>query len=99
MGWGTASKVWGAAQLLRGRIVSTSVISCAQLTGLRTNALMPAFWPWVEVLRGLTRNREPDELRRQLGYGAPWMTQLLPEIRDYFGVSIALITLAVVIGQ
>src|SRR4029077_2496584 len=27
----------------------------------------PALWPWVQVLRGLCRDREPDLLRADLG--------------------------------
>ncbi|MEA2374465.1 MAG: eukaryotic-like serine/threonine-protein kinase, partial [Thermoleophilaceae bacterium] len=41
----------------------------------------PAFWPWVQIIRGLTQDREPDLLRRQLGAGAQWVAQIVPELR------------------
>jgi AAA ATPase domain len=40
----------------------------------------PAFWPWVQVLRGLCRDRDADRLRAQLGAGAAWVAQIVPEL-------------------
>jgi DNA-binding SARP family transcriptional activator len=40
----------------------------------------PAFWPWIQVLRGYVRETEPEMLRPQLGAGAPDLAQLLPEL-------------------
>lgn len=42
----------------------------------------PAFWPWVQVVRALSRSREPAELRGLLGSGAPWVAQIMPELRE-----------------
>src|SRR5262249_14049482 len=42
----------------------------------------PAYWPWVQSLRALARETEADELRRQLGPGAPDLTQILTELRE-----------------
>src|SRR5438874_1036397 len=42
----------------------------------------PAYWPWVQALRVCVRGREPEELRAELGAGAPDLAQLLPEIRE-----------------
>ncbi|TML33781.1 MAG: hypothetical protein E6G24_06660 [Actinobacteria bacterium] len=42
----------------------------------------PAYWPWVQALRVGVRGREPEELRVELGAGAPDLAQLLPEIRE-----------------
>lgn len=44
----------------------------------------PAFWPWVQALRSLLRDRDPKNLRSLLGSGAPHIAQVLPEIRDSF---------------
>ncbi len=44
----------------------------------------PAYWPWVQALRGYLRSVEPDVLRRQLGYGARDVAQMLPELRGLF---------------
>jgi DNA-binding SARP family transcriptional activator len=43
----------------------------------------PAYWPWVQSLRGLIRDG-PSEVRAQLGAGAIEIAQLLPELRDVF---------------
>jgi DNA-binding SARP family transcriptional activator len=42
----------------------------------------PAFWPWVQALRTLVRERDPERLRSELGAGAPDLAQLLPELRE-----------------
>ncbi len=44
----------------------------------------PAFWPWVQSLRGYIRDVEPALLREQLGDSAADLAQLLPELRELF---------------
>jgi DNA-binding SARP family transcriptional activator len=44
----------------------------------------PAFWPWVQVLRGLIREADPERLRAELGPGAAELARILPELRDLF---------------
>jgi DNA-binding SARP family transcriptional activator len=44
----------------------------------------PAYWPWVQVLRGYVREAEPDALRAQLGPGAADLAQIVPELRERF---------------
>ncbi len=44
----------------------------------------PAFWPWVQSLRSLVRDRDPKTLRGLLGTGAQHIAQVLPEIRASF---------------
>jgi DNA-binding SARP family transcriptional activator len=41
----------------------------------------PAYWPWVQALRAYVREAEPEPLRAQLGDGAAYLAQLLPELR------------------
>jgi tetratricopeptide (TPR) repeat protein len=41
----------------------------------------PTMWPWIGVIRALVADRDPDELRADLGVGAPWLAQLVPELR------------------
>ncbi|HTE86925.1 MAG TPA: AAA family ATPase [Dehalococcoidia bacterium] len=42
----------------------------------------PPFWPWVEILRGLVRNRPPLVLRAELASGAGLIAELVPELRE-----------------
>jgi DNA-binding winged helix-turn-helix (wHTH) protein len=42
----------------------------------------PAYWPWIQVLRGLVEPHGVVWLRRTLGERAPRIAQLLPELRD-----------------
>jgi class 3 adenylate cyclase len=42
----------------------------------------PPFWPWVEILRGVVRGREPLILRAELGSGAPFIAELVPELHE-----------------
>ena len=45
----------------------------------------PPYWPWVQVLRGLTRSVEPAELARWMGPGAAEIAQIAPELRNQIG--------------
>lgn len=42
----------------------------------------PPYGPWLEALNDYVRMREPSELRRELGAGAPSIAQLIPEVRN-----------------
>ncbi len=42
----------------------------------------PAFWPWIEVLRGYVQECDPDLLRRRVDANAAELAQLLPELRE-----------------
>jgi DNA-binding SARP family transcriptional activator len=44
----------------------------------------PAYWPWVQALRAFVREAEAEPLRAQLGGGASYLAQLLPELRELF---------------
>jgi hypothetical protein len=45
----------------------------------------PALWPWAQVVRELARPRTPDELRADLGTGAPWLATVSPDLRAALG--------------
>jgi DNA-binding SARP family transcriptional activator/tetratricopeptide (TPR) repeat protein len=42
----------------------------------------PAYWPWVQAIRGYVRESEPDRLGADLGPGAADLAQMLPELRQ-----------------
>ncbi|HEY4281125.1 MAG TPA: BTAD domain-containing putative transcriptional regulator [Conexibacter sp.] len=42
----------------------------------------PAYWPWVQCLRKLVQQTEPDTLAGQLGVGAVDIARILPEIGE-----------------
>jgi AAA ATPase domain len=42
----------------------------------------PAFWPWTQLLRSLTGTRDSEALSTELGAGAPWLAQVLPELTE-----------------
>ena len=44
----------------------------------------PAYWPWVQSLRGYIREADPGTLRAQLGAGAADIAQIVPELRQLF---------------
>jgi predicted ATPase len=44
----------------------------------------PAFWPWVQVLRSLVRDLDPNELRAVAETDGDALFTLVPEIRDRF---------------
>jgi tetratricopeptide (TPR) repeat protein len=41
----------------------------------------PPYWPFVQAMRGYVREREPEQLRKQLGSTAGALAEILPEIR------------------
>ena len=41
----------------------------------------PAYWPWIQVLRGYLRDLPAELAERQLGPGIADLAQILPEIR------------------
>ena len=45
----------------------------------------PPYWPWVQVLRGLTRGVEPAQLANWMGPGAAEIAQIAPELRNQIG--------------
>jgi DNA-binding winged helix-turn-helix (wHTH) protein/tetratricopeptide (TPR) repeat protein len=44
----------------------------------------PAFWPWVQVVRGLLEQMAPGFLERDLRRLAPVLAQMVPELADRF---------------
>src|SRR5262245_35159440 len=44
----------------------------------------PAYWPWVQSLRGYMREADEDQLRSQLGAGAGDLAQIVPDVRRRF---------------
>ncbi|HVF78063.1 MAG TPA: AAA family ATPase [Solirubrobacteraceae bacterium] len=45
----------------------------------------PAYWPWVQVGRVLSRRADLPALRAALAEGAPWIAGLLPELASTLG--------------
>jgi DNA-binding SARP family transcriptional activator len=69
---------------LADELANRAVLRGAQLLAGRSWEAggAPAFWPWVQALRTLVRERDPKRLRSELGTGAPDVAQLLPELRE-----------------
>ncbi|MFL5820413.1 MAG: ATP-binding protein [Solirubrobacteraceae bacterium] len=42
----------------------------------------PAYWPWVQVLRKLVATRDAARLETELGGGASWLVEVMPELGD-----------------
>lgn len=45
----------------------------------------PAYWPWMQIARALTRHEDITALRTTLGDAAPWISGLLPELAGTLG--------------
>ena len=43
----------------------------------------PAYWPWVQVVRGYAHDRDRSDLRSELGSGASVIAQVVPEIAQH----------------
>jgi eukaryotic-like serine/threonine-protein kinase len=42
----------------------------------------PAYWPWIQTLRGLLRATDSEALRERVGGGGADLAQMLPELRE-----------------
>jgi DNA-binding SARP family transcriptional activator/class 3 adenylate cyclase len=62
-------------RVARTRGVGILVGRCWEASGA------PAYWPWVQSLRGYVRDARPEALRSELGGGAGEVAQILPELR------------------
>src|SRR5712691_9618349 len=40
----------------------------------------PAYWPWIQIIRGCLRGRDPTEISARLGSGAAQVARLVPEL-------------------
>ena len=44
----------------------------------------PAYWPWAQALRAYIRDGDKQQVRHELGAGAPDVAQMLPELHQLF---------------
>ena len=42
----------------------------------------PAYWPWVQIIRGLAEASTPAELAAEMAAGAAYLVQMVPELRE-----------------
>ncbi|MDQ3548144.1 MAG: protein kinase, partial [Chloroflexota bacterium] len=42
----------------------------------------PAYWPWVQIIRGYVQSADPERLRAEIGVGAVDIAQVVPELRE-----------------
>ena len=43
---------------------------------------MPPYWPWVQAIRSYARERDPDQLRSEMGAGAADIAEVVSEVRE-----------------
>ncbi|HLZ71104.1 MAG TPA: AAA family ATPase [Dehalococcoidia bacterium] len=43
----------------------------------------PAFWPWIQIIRGYVRDHEPHTVLAQMGAGAADIAQVVPQVREW----------------
>ncbi|MCZ6538962.1 MAG: AAA family ATPase, partial [Chloroflexi bacterium] len=43
----------------------------------------PAYWPWIELIRGLLSGRSDDEAKRLLGENIGWLAQISPDAAKF----------------
>ena len=43
---------------------------------------MPPYWPWVQAIRSYVREREPDQLRSEMGAGAAEIAEVVSDIKE-----------------
>ncbi|HEY7294304.1 MAG TPA: AAA family ATPase, partial [Dehalococcoidia bacterium] len=44
----------------------------------------PAFWPWIQIIRGCVRDQDPETLLAQMGPGAADIAQIVAQVRERF---------------
>jgi len=43
---------------------------------------VPPYWPWVQAIRSYARERDPDQLRSEMGSGAADIAEMVSDIRE-----------------
>ncbi len=43
---------------------------------------MPPFWPWVQAIRSYVRERDPDQLRSEMGAGAADIAEVVSDVKE-----------------
>ncbi|MFQ6029064.1 MAG: serine/threonine-protein kinase PknK, partial [Dehalococcoidia bacterium] len=43
---------------------------------------MPPYWPWVQAIRSYVRERDPEQLRSEMGAGAPDIAEVVSDVKD-----------------
>jgi predicted ATPase len=75
-GIGKSRLAYEAAAHARDRGVTVAWGRCWEAGGA------PAYWPWVHSLRACVRGSDSEDLRLDLGAGAPWVAQLVAEVAE-----------------
>jgi predicted ATPase len=42
----------------------------------------PPFWPWLQPIHSYVQQRDPEQLRSEMGLGAADIAEVIPEVRD-----------------
>ena len=45
----------------------------------------PPYWPWVQAMRSYVRDKEPEELRSEMGAGAADIAEVVSDVREQLG--------------
>jgi DNA-binding SARP family transcriptional activator len=51
--------------------------------------VVPAYWPWSQIIRSLAEGHEPSTVRAALGAGVAEVAQMVPEIKEVVGAAAA----------
>ncbi|MFB3093449.1 MAG: AAA family ATPase, partial [Dehalococcoidia bacterium] len=43
---------------------------------------MPPYWPWVQAIRSYVRERDPEQLRSEMGAGAADIAEIVSDVKD-----------------
>ena len=43
---------------------------------------MPPYWPWVQAIRSYVRERDPEQLRSEMGAGAADIAEVVSDVKD-----------------
>src|SRR5207302_1039604 len=89
-GQGQLLLVAGEAGIGKSRLVGELAALAAQTSAqvlwgrCYEGEALPAFWPWVEVVRALVERHRGPGLRDALGSGAAYVAQISPEVKENY---------------
>ena len=43
---------------------------------------MPSYWPWIQAIRSYVREQSPEQLRKEMGFGAGDIAEMVPEVAE-----------------
>ena len=42
----------------------------------------PPYWPWVQAIRSYVREKDPEQLMSEMGFGVAYIAEVVSDVRE-----------------